>query len=173
MKYLNTALLYLVISLAASAHAATVGEPAPGFELADQYGETHSLEDFRGKWLVVFFYPKADTPGCTTEACNFRDNIYAIRGAGAEVVGISVDSVEDQMKFSEKYKLPFTILSDTGGETCDDYGVLRSFGSMEVANRESFLVDPDGIVVKHYEKVSPDSHTQEVIADLQQFVAKD
>ncbi|TQE99015.1 MAG: peroxiredoxin, partial [Spiribacter salinus] len=71
----------LGLALTATAQAATVGEPAPAFELADQYGETHSLEDFSGQWLVVFFYPKADTPGCTTEACNFRDNIYAIRGA--------------------------------------------------------------------------------------------
>lgn len=172
MKFLNTAFLFFAISLSACVHAATVGEPAPGFELSDQYGETHSLEDFRGKWLVVFFYPKADTPGCTTEACNFRDNIYGIRAAGAEVVGISVDSVDDQKKFSEKYKLPFTILSDSEGKTCEQYGVLRSFGSMEVANRESFLVNPEGIVVKHYENVSPDTHTQDVIADLAKFQAK-
>ena len=172
MKLLNIAIPLVTISLAASAHAATVGEPAPGFELADQYGETHALEDFRGKWLVVFFYPRADTPGCTTEACNFRDNIYAIRGAGAEVVGISVDSVEDQKKFSDKYKLPFTILSDTGGKTCGDYGVLTSFGDMEVANRESFIVNPDGIVVKHYERVNPETHTQDVIADLERFQAE-
>ena len=161
--------LLMLIAASLPVNAATVGEPAPDFELADQYGEIHSLEDFSGKWLVVFFYPKADTPGCTTQACNFRDNIYAIRGAGAEVVGISVDSVEDQNKFSEKYKLPFTILSDTGGRTCDAFGVLRSFGSMEVANRESFLVNPEGIVVKHYKEVSPDSHTQDVIADLERF----
>jgi len=171
VKYLSIIVASFAISLAAPAHAATVGEPAPAFELADQYGETHALEDFQGKWLVVFFYPKADTPGCTTEACNFRDNIYAIRGAGAEVVGISVDSVEDQKKFSDKYKLPFTILSDTGGETCDDYGVLRSFGSMEVANRESFIVNPDGVVVKHYERVNPETHTQDVIEDLERFRA--
>jgi len=88
--------------------------------------------------LVVFFYPRADTPGCTTEACNLRDNIYAIRGAGAEVVGISVDSVEDQKNFSDKY-LPFTLLSDTEGKTCDDNGVLRNFAGTEVASRESFL----------------------------------
>ena len=163
--------MILGLALVAPAYAATVGEPAPDFELADQYGETHALEDFQGKWLVVFFYPKADTPGCTTEACNFRDNIYAIRGAGAEVVGISVDSVEDQKKFSDKYKLPFTILSDTGGETCDDYGVLRSFGSMEVANRESFIVNPEGVVVKHYERVNPETHTQDVIEDLERFQA--
>ncbi len=173
MKFLKCAIVLSAISLALSAQAATVGEPAPAFELADQYGETHSLEDFSGQWLVVFFYPKADTPGCTTEACNFRDNIYAIRGAGAEVVGISVDSVEDQKEFSDKYKLPFTILSDTGGETCDDYGVLRSFGSAEVANRESFLVDPDGVVVKHYERVNPETHTQDVIADLERLQSRD
>ena len=164
--------MILGLALAVPAYAATVGEPAPDFELADQYGETHALEDFQGKWLVVFFYPKADTPGCTTEACNFRDNIYAIRGAGAEVVGISVDSVEDQKKFSDKYKLPFTILSDTGGGTCDDYGVLRSFGSMEVANRESFIVNPEGVVVKHYERVNPQTHTQDVIEDLERFQAE-
>ena len=172
MNMLRTTLMAAALALPGTVLAASVGEPAPDFELADQYGATHSLEDFRGKWLVVFFYPKADTPGCTTEACNFRDNIYAIRGAGAEVVGISVDSVEDQKKFSDKYKLPFTILSDTGGETCDDYGVLRSFGSMEVANRESFIVNPEGLVVKHYEKVSPDTHTQDVIADLERFQAE-
>ncbi len=150
-------------------HAAEVGEPAPEFTLMDQNGEPHSLSDFTGKWLVVFFYPKADTPGCTTEACNFRDNIYAIRGAGAEVVGISVDSVADQKKFSDKYKLPFTILSDADGETCTDYGVLRSMGTMEIANRESFLIDPEGVVVKHYQRVNPENHTQEVIADLERL----
>lgn len=173
MKFTTSAILLFSISISANVHAATIGEPAPAFELSDQYGETHSLADFRGNWLVVFFYPKADTPGCTTEACNFRDNIYAIRGAGAEVVGISVDSVEDQKEFSDKYKLPFTILSDTGGETCDDYGVLRSIGTAEVANRESFLVDPDGIVVKHYERVDPETHTQEVIADLERLQSRD
>jgi len=163
------ALILVGLLPVSSLFAATVGEPAPAFELPDQNGEAHALEDFRGKWLVVFFYPKADTPGCTTEACNFRDNIYAIRAAGAEVVGISVDSVAEQKKFADKYALPFTILSDSGGKTCEDYGVLRSFGSREIANRESFLVDPDGIVVKHYEQVSPDNHTQEVIADLKRF----
>ena len=159
----------LALSISLTATAVEVGEPAPAFELSDQYGEAHSLADFRGQWLVVFFYPKADTPGCTTEACNFRDNIYAIRGAGAEVVGISVDSVADQKKFSDKYKLPFTILSDAGGETSDRYGVLRKIGEMEIANRESFLVDPDGIVVKHYERVDPETHTQDVIADLERM----
>lgn len=163
------ALTAALLFAASTAPAATVGEPAPEFTLLDQYGESHSLDDFHGKWLVVFFYPKADTPGCTTEACNFRDNIYAIRGAGAEVVGISVDSVDDQKKFSDKYKLPFTLLSDNDGATCDDYGVLRNYGTMEVASRQSFLINPDGVVVKHYEKVNPETHTQDVIADLERF----
>jgi peroxiredoxin Q/BCP len=159
----------LAAALSVSAQAAEIGEPAPDFELMDQYGEPHSLSDFAGKWLVVFFYPKADTPGCTTQACNFRDNIYAIRGAGAEVVGISVDAVADQKAFSDKYKLPFAVLSDSEGETCTDYGVLREYGGMEIANRESFLIDPDGVLVKHYRQVDPETHTQDVIADLKRL----
>lgn len=166
MKQLIIALSASLLALSITAHAASVGEPAPEFELQDQYGEVHGLEDYRGKWLVLFFYPKADTPGCTTEACNFRDNIYAIRGAGAEVVGISVDSVDSQRKFADKYKLPFTLLSDETGATCDAYGVLRSFGTAGIAQRQSFLINPDGLVVKHYERVDPSSHTQEVIKDL-------
>ena len=149
------------------ASARTVGEPAPAFDLPDQYGDRHALDDFSGRWLVVYFYPKADTPGCTTEACNFRDNIYAIRGAGAEVVGISVDTVEDQRAFSDKYKLPFPVLSDVGGQTSSAYGVLREMGSMDFAGRETFLIDPNGMIVKHYEQVDPETHTQDVVADLQ------
>jgi len=170
---LRTSLVMLIAALISIAplRAATVGEPAPAFELTDQYGQTHALNGFRGKWLVVFFYPRADTPGCTTEACNFRDNIYAIRGAGAEVVGISVDSIADQKKFSDKYQLPFTLLSDTGGATCDAYGVLRNFAGTEVANRESFLINPDGVIVKHYPHVNPETHTQDVIADLERSIA--
>jgi len=168
---LSTLLAITALLTATPSWSADVGQPAPSFTLSDQYGEVHALEDFAGKWLVVFFYPKADTPGCTTEACNFRDNIYAVRGAGAEVVGISVDSVADQRKFSDKYRLPFTILSDSEGSTCEDYGVLRSFGETGIANRESFLIDPNGVVVKHYQRVNPETHTQEVIADLERFQA--
>ncbi len=174
MKRIRIALLsipalLLTAVLAAPLTAQTVGEPAPDFELLDQYGDAYSLNDFGGRWLVLYFYPRADTPGCTTEACNFRDNIYAIRGAGAEVVGISVDSVEDQKAFSDKYKLPFPVLSDTGGETSDAYGVLREMGSAGIANRETFLIDPNGVVVKHYEQVDPETHTQDVVADLQEL----
>lgn len=161
--------------LAASSLAADglEGRPAPDFSLQDQYGEWRGLADFHGQWLVVFFYPRADTPGCTAEACNFRDNIYAFRGQGAEVVGISVDPVDDQRAFSDKYRLPFAILSDSDGEACGAYGVLREFRGQDIANRESFLINPEGKVVRHYARVDPETHTQEVLADLERFQSGD
>ncbi len=149
-----------------------VGSDAPAFNLQDQNGEWHSLEDYRGQWLAVYFYPKDDTPGCTTEACNFRDNIYAFKAIGAAVVGISVDDVDSHKKFSEKYKLPFTILADEDGEIARSYGVLRNLGVTSVARRESFLIDPHGQIVKHYGRVDPDKHSEEVLRDLESFMAQ-
>jgi peroxiredoxin Q/BCP len=168
---MNRFLLSLV-SLAFSAAALAdeppaVGSAAPGFELQDQNGDWHNLEDYQGQWLAVYFYPKDDTPGCTTEACNFRDNIYAFKAIGANVVGISVDDVESHKEFSDKYKLPFTLLADVGGGTAKAYGVLRDFKLMKIAKRESFIIGPDGKVAKHYEDVDPDTHTQQVLADLE------
>ncbi len=147
------------------------GSEAPGFRLQDQNGEWHDLEDYRGAWLAVYFYPKDDTPGCTTEACNFRDNIYAFKAIDAMVVGISVDDVESHSKFAEKYKLPFILLADEKGQTAEAYGVLRDWKLMKIASRQSFLIDPDGKVAKHYEDVDPDTHTQEVLADLEALMA--
>ena len=148
-----------------------VGAAAPGFRLQDQNGEWHDLEDYRGSWLAVYFYPKDDTPGCTTEACNFRDNIYAFKAIGAAVVGISVDDVESHKKFSDKYKLPFIILADETGATAEAYGLLRDWKLMKIAARQSFIVDPQGMIAKHYDEVDPDNHTQEVLADLQALMA--
>jgi len=152
--------------------APEVGKEAPGFNLQDQNGEWHDLEDYRGAWVAIYFYPKDDTPGCTTEACNFRDNIYAFKAIGASVLGISVDDVESHKEFSGKYKLPFTILADEEGETAQAYGVLRDWKLIQIASRQSFLVDPDGVIVKHYEEVDPDTHTQEVLADLEALMAE-
>ena len=149
-----------------------VGATAPGFRLQDQNGEWHDLEDYRGSWLAVYFYPKDDTPGCTTEACNFRDNIYAFKAIGAAVVGISVDDVESHRKFSDKYKLPFIILADETGATAEAYGLLRDWKLMKIAARQSFIVDPQGVIAKHYEEVDPDHHTQEVLADLEALMAE-
>jgi peroxiredoxin Q/BCP len=162
------ALTLLVASTALPAgEAPAVGSAAPGFRLQDQNGEWHELEDYRGSWLAVYFYPKDDTPGCTTEACNFRDNIYAFKAIGASVVGISIDDVDSHREFSTKYKLPFVILADESGATAEAYGVLRDWKITKIAARESFLVNPDGLIVKHYEEVDPDNHTQEVLADLE------
>jgi peroxiredoxin Q/BCP len=128
-----------------------VGSKAPGFNLQDQNGEWHKLSDYSGKWLAVYFYPKDDTPGCTTEACSFRDNIFAFQAIGANVVGISVDDVDSHKRFSDKYKLPFTLLADTSAETSKAYGVLRDYKLMKIASRQSFIIGPDGNVAKHYE----------------------
>jgi peroxiredoxin Q/BCP len=164
--------LLAAVSLAALADdPPAAGSAAPDFRLMDQTGEWHTLEDYRGKWVALYFYPKADTPGCTTEACNFRDNIFAFREMGAEIVGVSLDDVEDQRAFAEKYSLPFTLLADTDGETAEAYGVLRNFGVMKLASRQSFLIDPEGRIAKHYEKVDPDTHSAEVIADLKALMA--
>jgi peroxiredoxin Q/BCP len=163
----------LTVSLTSAAgDAPAVGSEAPDFRLQDQNGEWHELADYRGGWVAVYFYPKDDTPGCTTEACNFRDNIYAFKAIGASVVGISVDDVDSHKEFAVKYKLPFTILADEAGATAEAYGVLRDWKLMKIASRQSFLVDPDGVIAKHYEDVDPETHTQDVLADLEALMAE-
>ena len=169
-KLITICLFALVTATACAGEPVAVGQAAPTFRAQDQNGDWHALEDFRGTWLAVYFYPKDDTPGCTTEACNFRDNIYAFKAIGAEVVGISVDDVESHKAFSDKYQLPFRILADPGGDISDAYGVLRDFKVGKLASRQSFIVDPDGMIAKHYEDVDPDTHTDEVLADLQAFM---
>lgn len=146
------------------------GSEAPAFNLQDQNGEWHALEDYSGQWLAVYFYPRDDTPGCTKEACNFRDNIYAFKAIGASVVGISVDDVESHKEFSDKYKLPFTILADENSETAKAYGVLRDYKVVKLASRQSFLINPEGKVAKHYADVDPDTHTDEVLADIKKLM---
>jgi len=166
-------ILLIVTSLSACAgDPPQIGSTAPGFRLQDQNGDWHDLKDYQGKWLAVYFYPKDDTPGCTTEACNFRDSIFAFQEIGAEVVGISVDDVDSHKEFATKYKLPFTLLSDLGGKVSDAYGVLRDWKLTQIASRQSFLVNPEGIVVKHYADVDPDTHTSEVLSDLKVLMAE-
>jgi peroxiredoxin Q/BCP len=151
---------------AAVAAAPAVGDAAPDFRLQDQNFEWHGLDDYRGQWVVLYFYPKADTPGCTTEACEFRDNIFAYEDLGAAVVGVSLDDVASQADFAAKYSLPFPLLSDAKQEVATRYGVLTRFGATAVANRETFLIDPEGKIAKHYDSVDPASHSAEVLADL-------
>ena len=146
---------------------AEIGAPAPTFAAPTDGEGKADLAALKGRKVVLYFYPKDDTPECTTEACNFRDNIFQFRAIDAAVVGISVDDVESHKAFSDKYELPFTLLADTEGSVCSDYGVLRDFGVGKLASRQSFLVNPDGVIAKHYADVNPDTHTQEVLADIQ------
>lgn len=156
---------------AVAAGGLDVGKPAPEFELADQQGQLHSLEDYRDQWVVLYFYPKDETPGCTTEACEFRDNIFAYRKLNAQILGVSLDDVESHRKFAENHGLPFPLLADTEGITADAYGVKTKMMGWTVAKRQTFLIDPDGNIARHYEKVDPDEHSAQVLADLESLSA--
>ena len=163
-----TTLCLLLISGQSISEIST-GQVAPNFNLQDQNGEWHTLDNYKGKWVVLFFYPKDQTPGCTTEACNFRDNIFEFEKLNAQILGVSVDDVESHQAFSEKYSLPYPILADVNKECATEYGVLGKFMMMTIAKRQSFLINPEGSIVKHYKKVDPDTHTKEVIVDLKQL----
>lgn len=144
----------------------SVGNPAPEFELADQTGQLHSLEDYRDQWVVLYFYPKDETPGCTTEACEFRDNIFAFRDLNAQILGVSLDDVDSHKEFAENHSLPFPLLADIDGSASDAYGVKTRMFGMTVAKRQTFIIAPDGKIARHYEKVKPAEHSAQVIADL-------
>jgi peroxiredoxin Q/BCP len=165
-------LLGALVALAAAGTVSTalanpkVGEAAPEFRLQDQNYEWHALDDYAGKWTVLYFYPKADTPGCTVEACEFRDNIFAFDEAGVAIVGVSLDDVTSQKEFAEKYHLPFPLLSDAKQEVATRYGVLTKFGDVPIASRQTFVIDPAGRIAKHYSQVNPDTHTAQVLEDL-------
>ena len=144
--------------------------PAPNFELGDQNGETHKLSDYLGKRVVLYFYPKDDTPGCTAEACSFRDNYSVFKQNDIVILGVSADSAKSHAKFQEKYELPFTLLSDTDHTVSEAYGVwgLKKYMGREYfgINRTTFLIDEEGNLVKVYEKVKPAEHAQEIIEEF-------
>jgi thioredoxin-dependent peroxiredoxin len=161
-----------------------INQTAPDFSLPDQDGKTHKLTDYKGQWVLLYFYPKDDTPGCTKEACSMRDNLpkfgktkpvspSAHRG-GAKIFGISVDSVASHKKFAEKYKLNFTLLADEEKKVVEKYGVWQEksmygrkyFGTV----RDSFLINPKGKIAKIYHKVKPELHAEEVLADLKELI---
>jgi peroxiredoxin Q/BCP len=147
------------------------GDPAPDFELSDQEGQLHSLEDYRDNWVVLYFYPKDATPGCTTQACEFRDNIFAYRKLNAQILGVSLDDVESHSKFAEEHGLPFPLLADTDGTVAEAYGVKTHMFGLTVAKRETFIIDPEGRVARHYADVDPDTHSAEVLEDLSELAA--
>ena len=139
---------------------------AKSFSLPDQNGKMHKLEDYRGKWLVLFFYPKDFSPGCTTQVCSYRDFIAEIRTKGAEVLGVSMDSVESHKKFHDEHNLGFDILSDPNGEAVNLYGVAIVAGTTRYAKRTTFLIDPQGEIVTTYENVDPTKDATNILADL-------
>lgn len=149
-----------------------IGEPAPQFRLADAQLKVHTLADYAGKWLVLYFYPKDDTPGCTKEACHFRDDFVQLEKLGATVVGISVDDTGSHAKFAEKYRLPFTLLSDTDGKVAQSYGALNHLGVLKIAKRYTFLIDPQGNIAEVYLSVEASKHSQEIIEDLKALQAR-
>ncbi len=149
-------------------------EKAPDFKLLDQDGQAHSLSDYSGKWLVLYFYPKDDTPGCTKEACNFRDARNDIADIGSvEVVGVSTDSVASHKKFKDKHQLNFTLLSDPEHQAIEAYGSWqpRKFMGKEFLGtaRNTVIINPEGFIVRRYDGVDPSVHAEEIIKDLKQL----
>lgn len=146
------------------------GDTAPEFSLPDQEGKVRSLSDYKGKKVLIYFYPKDDTPGCTTEACNFRDDYRTFGKIGLAILGISKDSVKSHKKFAEKYSLPFPILSDEEGKIVDSYDAWgkKKFMGREYMGilRKSFLIDEKGKIEKVYESVKAAEHAAEVAADV-------
>jgi len=141
------------------------GDTAPDFELPSQTGSTVSLSDNRGRWVVVYFYPADDTPGCTAEACSFRDSYEDFTDAGAVVIGISGDSVESHVKFADKHQLPFTLLSDVDGTLRKKWGVGKSLGLLP--GRVTYVIDPDGVVRKRFSsQLRAKQHHQEALATI-------
>ncbi len=146
-----------------------IGEDAPTFTLPDSQGNQVSLDDYKGKWAVLYFYPKDDTPGCTKEACQFRDDFKTLEALGAKVIGISIDDSFSHQKFAEKYNLPFPLLSDASGEVADRYGALNNFLVIKLAKRYTYLINPQGKIAKIYLSVDTSKHSQEIIEDLKKL----
>lgn len=154
---------FVLVGMALGASGkATVGERAPDFTMVDQDGKSHSLSDYKGQKVVVYFYPKDDTPGCTTEACSIRDDYSTFEKNGIKVFGVSYDDMVSHKKFAEKYDLPFALLSDS------DKSVSRAYGTsgLFVPSRKTFLIDDTGVLRKIYDKVTVTGHGPEIVADF-------
>ena len=152
---------------------ANLGDTAPAFTLPDQQGHLHSLSDYRGKWVVLYFYPKDDTPGCTKEACNFRDEKDRLEDLGAVVLGVSADDVESHGKFHGKYGLNFPLLADPAKDMIKAYGawgLKNMFGKeYEGILRQTFIINPQGQIARVWDKVNPEEHALEVAQALEQL----
>ena len=157
---------------ACAAEVPAAGSVAPEFSLPDQGGRTVRLTDYRGKWVVLYFYPKDDTPGCTEEACTFRDDLAKLTRLGAQILGVSVDDTASHAAFAKKHGLPFPLLADTDGKTAVRYGAMADLWVTRFAKRYTFLIDPQGRIARTYLKVDTSRHSAEIIADLRQLTGK-
>ena len=168
LKSIIAAYVIAVLFAASSSSIAglKVGDKASNFSLQDQNNITHTLSDYEGQWVVLYFYPKDDTPGCTTQACDFRDAVKRIIASKAVVFGLSLDSVSSHKLFSEKYNLPFSLLADETGEVSELYDSLRNLLVYKMAKRNTFIVDPKGNIAKIYLSVDPKTHSEMVLGDL-------
>lgn len=152
-----------------SANEFEVGQEAPQFELLDQTQTNHKLSNYLGKWIVLYFYPKDDTPGCTKEACSFSDDIIALENLNVQVFGVSVDSTESHAEFSNKYSLQFPLLADIGGKIASEYNSLTKIGPLKLAKRHTFIINPEGKLAQIYRSVKPAIHSDEVIAEIKKL----
>lgn len=171
MKLPGRILLLLSLLVSPVVKADWVGMKAPAFALPDQSGKVRTLGEFKGKWVVLYFYPKDGTPGCTVEAQRFRDRFADFRKAGIVVLGVSLDSVESHKRFADELKLPFSLLSDSNRELSTKLEVLGGFGPMSYTKRETFLIDPEGEVVTRYKSVNTDQHAAQVLSDVARLSA--
>ena len=160
--------LFVLILITSSSVLANleVGDKAPNFILNDQNNEAHQLSDYEGRWVILYFYPKDDTPGCTTQACDFRDAVKRIIASRSVVFGLSLDSVESHKRFSDKNNLPFSLLSDEEGVAAKSYDSLNNFMGYKSAKRNTFIINPQGFLSKIYLSVDPKTHSQMVLNDL-------
>ena len=165
---IGVALLLWRLTAFANRNLPKAGGVAPDFSLPDQNGAMRTSGEFRGKWLVLYFYPRDDTPGCTEQAVRYRDAMREFEAAGGAVCGVSVDDSDSHAAFARKFNLPFALLADRKGETAARYGSLRDLGLMKFAKRNTFLIDPAGKVAKMYLGVNPARNTTDVVNDLKQ-----
>ena len=159
-------LVFLLITSSSVLANLEVGDKAPNFILNDQNNEAHQLSDYEGRWVILYFYPKDDTPGCTTQACDFRDAVKRIIASRSVVFGLSLDSVESHKRFSDKNNLPFSLLSDEEGVAAKSYDSLNNFMGYKSAKRNTFIINPQGFISKIYLSVDPKTHSQMVLNDL-------
>ncbi|MFZ0774129.1 MAG: peroxiredoxin [Candidatus Sulfotelmatobacter sp.] len=174
MKALQVVFLTLVLAVLSAIAAdqpqpLTTGSQAPAFSLSNQEGAQVSLDQFKGKWVVLYFYPKDFTSGCTIEAHNFQRDIDKYTEKNAVIVGVSVDNVDSHKSFCTKEGLNFKLLADPTHAVVEKYGSIMEYNGMTLAARNTFLIDPTGVIRKVYLKVSPQGHSEEVLADLQQL----